>query len=115
MAAGDAEDPLTDQLLERVPDLVRRAFVDQTPGERLDQAVHALGRLEQDGAAIGARLLAVELGDEGLVEQIREQDSLWYRVERHARASVVVKTSVDTAFLPHGGSRVSTEISTRHE
>ena len=60
-------------------------------GERLDQAVHALGRLEQDGAAVGTRVLLVERGDEGLVEQIREQNSLWYRVRCHAGASVVAK------------------------
>ena len=47
------------------------ALVGQTPGERLDQAVHALGRLEQDGAAVGTRVFLVERGDEGLVEQIR--------------------------------------------
>ena len=49
------------------------------------QAVDALGRLEQHGAAIRARLLAVERGDEGLVEQIREPDSLWYRDARNPR------------------------------
>ena len=91
MTARDAEDPLADQVRERVPNLPRCAFVGQTPGERLDQAVHALGRLEQDGAAVGTRVLLVERGDEGLVEQIREQNSLWYRVRRHAGVSVVAK------------------------
>ena len=66
MTARDAEDPLADQVRERVPNLPRCAFVGQTPGERLDQAVHALGRLEQDGAAVGTRVLLVERGDEGL-------------------------------------------------
>ena len=45
MTARDAENPLADQVRERVPNLPRCAFVGQTPGERLDQAVHALGRL----------------------------------------------------------------------
>ena len=76
MTARDAEDPLSDQLRERVPNLLRHALVGETPGKRLDEAVHALGCLEQDGAAVGTRLLAVERGDEGLVEEIREQDSL---------------------------------------
>ena len=76
MTARDAEDPLSDQLRERVPNLLRRALVGETPSERLDEAVHALGRLEQDAAAVGTRLLAVERRDEGLVEEIREQDSL---------------------------------------
>ena len=76
MTARDAEDPLSDQLRERVPNLLRRALVGETPGKRLDEAVHALGCLEQDGPAVGTRLLAVERRDEGLVEEIREQDSL---------------------------------------
>ena len=33
----------------------------------------------------------IEGGNEGLVEEIRKEDSLWYRVGRHARASVVAK------------------------
>ena len=68
MTARDAEDPLADQIRERVPNLLRGALVGQTLGERLDQAVHALGRLEQDGAAVGTRVFLVERGDEGLVE-----------------------------------------------
>ena len=91
MTARDAEDPLADQVRERVPNLPRCAFVGQTPGERLDQAVHTLSRLEQDSAAVRTRVLLVERGDEGLVEQIREQNSLWYRVRRHAGVSVVAK------------------------
>ena len=60
MAAGDTEDPLANQVFERVPNLLRRPFIHQTAGERLDQAIHPLGRLEQHGPAIGTRLLAVE-------------------------------------------------------
>ena len=51
--------------------------VDQTLGEPLDDLVLPLRRLEQAGPAIGARLLLIERGDEGRVEQIREEDSLW--------------------------------------
>ena len=76
MAAGDTEDPLANQVFERVPNLLRRAFIHQTAGERLDQAIHPLGRLEQHGPAIRTRLLAVEGGHERLVEQIREPNSL---------------------------------------
>ena len=42
--------------------------------------------------------------------QIREQNSLWYSVGRHAGASVVAKMPVNTAFSPYGGSCVSTWI-----
>ena len=106
MTARDAEDPLADQIRERVPNLLRGALVGQTPGERLDQAVHALGRLEQDGAAVGTRVFLVERGDEGLVEQIREQNSLWHRVRRHAGISVVAKT-LCTLRLYHTEAPVS--------
>ena len=91
MSARDAEDPLADQVLTRVPNLPRCASVGQTPGERRDHAVHPLRRLEQDGTAIGTRLLAVERGDEGRVEQIGKQDSPWYRLRCHAGVSIVVK------------------------
>ena len=91
MAAGNAEDPLAEQLRQRVPNLPEFPPVHQTAGETRHQPIHALGRLEQDGAAIGTRVLAVERGDEGLVEEIRKEDSLWYRMGRHARASVVGK------------------------
>ena len=63
MAAGDAEDPLADQVLGRVPNLLRRPFIHQTPGDPLDQAIHPLGYLAQHGAAIGTRLLTVDGGD----------------------------------------------------
>ena len=45
LAARDAEDPLADQVFERVPNLLRRTRVDQTPGEPLDEVVHPLGGL----------------------------------------------------------------------
>ena len=80
MAAGDAEDALAYQVRERVPGLVRRPLVEQTPGERLDQTVDALGSLQQNRPAVGTGLLLVELGEQRLVKQIREQNSLWYSV-----------------------------------
>ena len=76
MTARDAEDPLSGQLRERVSSLLGSALVGEAPGKRLDEAVHALGRLEQDAAAVGTRLLAAERRDKGFVEEIGEQDSL---------------------------------------
>jgi hypothetical protein len=115
MAAGDAEDAPADQVRERVPSLVRRPLVEQTPGERLDQAVDALGCLQQNRPAVGTGLLLVELGMQRLVEQIREQNSLWYSVGCHAGASVVAQVVVNTALVPHGGFCVCTGIGTRRE
>ena len=73
--ARDAEDPLTDEVRERVPNLPRWAFVGQTPSERLDQAVHTLRRLEQVSASVGTRVLPIERGVEWLVEEIRQADT----------------------------------------
>ena len=115
MAAGDTENALADQVRQRVTSLVRRSLVEQAPGERLDQAVDALGGLQQNRPAVGAGLLLVELGVQRLVEQIREQNSLWYSVGRHARASVVAQVVVNTALVPHGGSCICIGIGTRQE
>ena len=60
-------------------------------GERLDQAVDALGCLQQNRPALGTCLLLVELRENGLGEHIGEQNSLCYSI-RHAGASVVVET-----------------------
>ena len=104
MAAEDAENALADQVRQRLTSLVRRSLVEQALGERLDQTVDALGGLQQNRPAVGAGLLLVELGVQRLLEQIREQNSLWYSVGRHARASVVAQVVVNTAFVPYGGS-----------
>ena len=49
------------------------------------EAGHSLGCLEHNGATIGTRLLRVDAGDQQLVEQIRELNTLWYRGVRHDR------------------------------
>ena len=76
MATRTAEDPLAQQIRQRMPDLAGLPVVDQTLGEPVDQPVLSLCRLQQDGAAIGARMLLIERRDEGLVEEIREENSL---------------------------------------
>ena len=76
MATRNAEDPLAQQIRQRMPDLAGLPVVDQTLGEPVDQSVLSLCRLQQDGAAIGARMLLIERRDEGLVEEIREENSL---------------------------------------
>ena len=89
MAARDAEDPLGEQVPQRVPDLPGLPVINQTPGDPIDHVVARLRRLEQDGAAIGARVRLIERGDEGFIKQVRKEHSLWYRVVLHASASVV--------------------------
>jgi hypothetical protein len=52
----------------------------------------------------------IERRDEGLVEEVREEDSLWYRVAVQRNASVVAKSVCGYSFLRRGGVCVSTEI-----
>ena len=91
MNARDAEVPLTDQVRERVPNLPPGARLSARHRANACQAVHTLSRLEQVSAAVGTRALLIERGVEWLVESIREQNSLWYRVRRHAGVSVAAK------------------------
>ena len=65
--------------------------------------------MEQHGTAVGARLLSVERGHDRLADQLREQNTLWYRGVRHAGASVVRETPVANSVLAHGGSCFPTE------
>ena len=112
MTARDAEDTLTYQIHQRVPDPLRRTLVDQASSERLHETVHPLGRLQQHRSAVGARLLPIERGHHRLAEQLREQNTLWYRGVRHAGASVVPKTPVANSVLAHRGSCFPPEIPT---
>ena len=105
-----AEDALAQQVFQRVPDLAGLPVVDQTLGEPLDQPILSLRRFQQDGPAIGARMLLIERRDEGLGEEVREQDSLWYRLGIQAKASLVVKSRCGNSFLLRGGLCVSSEM-----
>ena len=80
IAAGEAEDPMGQQVTQRVPHLSGLPIVHEAAREPIDQSVPAFRRVQQDGAAIGARMRLIEGCDEGFVEQVRKADSLWYRV-----------------------------------
>ena len=77
VAAGDPEDALTEELDRVVIDLPSLPLVAKTGSKRFGQAETLVGGLEQDGAAVGVRLLLIEGGDEGLFEQIGKQDRLF--------------------------------------
>ena len=94
IAAGEPEDALGQQILERVPHLPRLPILDEASGEAIDQPVARFRGLEQDRAAIRARVGLIERRDEGFVEEVWEEDSLWYRVGAQSKASVVGKSVV---------------------
>ena len=110
IAAGEAEDPMGQQVTQRMLHLPRLPIVHEAAREPIDQSVPAFRRLQQDGAAIGARLRLVERRDEGLGEEVGKENSLWYRVVAQSKASVVGKSSSVNGFVPCGGFCVSTEI-----
>ena len=110
MAAGEPEDPLGQQVAEGVAHLARRAIIDQAPCEAVDQAVPALRSVQQDGAAIGACVRLVECRDEGFVEKVREENTLWYRVDAHRKRLRCRKSLSLNSFVRRGGVCVSTEI-----
>ena len=89
MVARDAEERPAERVPQCVPDPPRLPVIDQPPGEPIHQVVTRLDGLKQDGAAIGARVLLTERGDEGFGEEVRQEDGLWYRIETQAKASVV--------------------------
>ena len=76
MATRDAEDPLAEQVRQRMPDLARLPVVDQTLGESLDQAVAAFRQAIDLGSDrflpyyLAARLM-IESGRAGPGDHVR--------------------------------------------
>ena len=110
IAAGQAKDPLRYQICERVPYLAGLSILHQTPREAVDELVLALSRLQQHGAAVGTRMRLIEGGNEGAIEEVRQENSLWSRLVVQRRRLRVVKGACRNDFLPCGGVCVSTEI-----
>ena len=86
VATGDAKHALGDQVADRVRDLRRVPAVRQRGGQRLDDAEPTVHRLQQHRAAVGAGVRLVERRDQGLLEQIGKQNTVWYgRVVQRSR------------------------------
>src|ERR1700686_4659103 len=77
VAAGNREYTLGQQLAQRMIDLPSLPLVFQTPGQAAGQAVASLGRLQQDGSAIGTTLPLIELQHGGFGKNLREQQTRW--------------------------------------
>ena len=69
----------------------------------------AVGRLQQDRAAVRTGVRLIEDRDEGLVEEVWEENSLWYRVVGQIKRLRRGKSSCGNGFLPRGGVCVSTD------
>jgi len=110
MATRDAKDPLAQQVPQGMPDLAGLPVVHQTLGEPVEQPILALGGLQQHGAPIRGRLLLIKGRDEGPVDEIREEDRLWYRLRVHRKRLRGRESLSLTALHDGGGGCVSTEI-----
>ena len=112
-----SQDKLHERFHGVVPEIAARAhleqilpIIDEAPRETVDQAVPSLGSFEQDGAAIRTRVLLIKGGDERAIEEIWEENSLWYRVGHNSDASVVAKGPSARPLVPRGGVSVFAEI-----
>src|SRR5664280_1441559 len=92
VAACDREHALRQQLAQRMIDLARLPLVSQASSQTADQSVAALGRLQQDGSAIGAALTLIELQYGWLGEKFGKQYTLCRGKVDHAEASPVTQT-----------------------
>src|SRR5438046_2676593 len=72
----------------------------------VDQPVARFRSFQQRRAAVGTRVGLIERRDEGFVEEIWEENSLWYGVVAQSKASVWEKARVATA-LYHAEAFVS--------
>ena len=102
IAAGQSKDSLGQQILDGVPYFARLSIVDQAPREAVDQIVLALGGFQQDGPAVGTRVRLIEPGDEGTIEEVRKENSLWYRLGRQSQRLRCEESLCGNSFLSRG-------------
>lgn len=77
--AREAEDALREEIPHGMAHAGRVPSVAQDARQRVDQAQATVRGLEQDRAAVRTRVGLVEGGDEGLGNEIREENRLCYR------------------------------------
>jgi hypothetical protein len=80
-------------------DLTCLPLVFETTSQATDQSVAALGRLQQDGSAIGTTLPLIELQYGGLGKNLWEQQTLCRGKVDHAEASPVPSNTVSATCL----------------
>ena len=98
LVAGDGEDALARQLAKLVVDLAGLTVITQAAGQTTQQPEPSVRDLQQGGWAIGAAVVLVEAGENGLVTKVRRQRTLCYSRIVHAKASEVAESGVATAF-----------------
>ena len=90
VAAGNREYSLPNQIMQRVRDLARLAFIVETRGDAFGQLQPLIARLEQHRAAVRAAVRLIELRHQRLLEQLRKHDTLSCGTFSHAKVSWLV-------------------------
>ena len=90
-----------------VHDLARLTLIRQAATQRVDQPETPIRSLEQQRTAVGTAVFLVELGNDGLVQKIREQQTLCRGMLGHVKASGVLEGLLATAFYHTEAFRLS--------
>jgi hypothetical protein len=98
ITAGEAKDPLGDEIAKLVGNLPRLPVIAEACRERGCQPQAIVSSLQEHCAPVGAAVLLVEGDDDGLGSELREQQTGCRGMLGHAKASAVLKRSVATAF-----------------
>jgi hypothetical protein len=101
--ARDPEHPLCDKFVDGVLDSRRHPAVRETPRHGRRDTEPRVGRLQQDRPAIRTRMRLIEGGDERLGEQVRKENSLWYRVVGQTERLRGEGSLCGNSFLSRGG------------
>jgi hypothetical protein len=88
VAAGEAEEPLPEQLERLMPDLARLPGIVEALGQPLSEPPVGIDPLEQDRATVGTGVRLVEDGDDGLAFRVELERDLRYTVCSHRASSV---------------------------
>jgi hypothetical protein len=80
-------------------DLAGLPLILKTGGQASDQSVLPLGRLQQEGSAIGTALPMVKPSNHRLGKNLWEQQTLCRAIVDHAEASFVASNTVLTTCL----------------
>jgi len=103
IAARNAEHALRDELVQGVRNPGRGPGLGQTAGQRGGHAQPRVGRLEQNRTTVRTRVRLIERGHEWLGEQLRKENSLWYRVVAQCERLRGEESLSGNSFLSRGG------------
>jgi len=106
IAAGDGEEALLKQRLQRMGDLRLLATVRQTRRQGRAQLELLVARLEQNRSTVGAGVILVELDGHRLLAHILEQNTLFGGMVCHAKALGVGKCLFPNTIFAHLGAFV---------